>query len=220
MLVLSHLKNLKTLPQHSGMWEAGEAAVISHFSYSSIWLPTATDCSSEIPVQPYLMDRPWLQRSDRVTFLVSTFALSFVCFETRMPRQTGAELLHPSPVSPPGSPCFWGTRAENVLSKLTSILNQRSLRWNKILHRVLFEKAVLVLCHWSETVGRASLQILFWSCLKTCCLNSVSWRTPILNKSSRPKQMEPKLKFHCDRPPELASANLHISEATEGNLKL
>lgn len=95
---------------------------------------------------------------------------------------------------------------------------QRSLRQNKILHRVLFEKAVLVLCHWSETVGRASLQILFWSCLRTCCLNSVSWRTPILNKSLKPKQMEPKLKFHCDRPPELASANLHISEATEGNL--
>ena len=32
--------------------------------------------------------------------------------------------------------------------------------------------------------------------------------------------MEPKQKFHCDRPSELASANLYISEATEETFKL
>lgn len=42
----------------------------------------------------------------------------------------------------------------------------------------------------------------------------------MLNKSLKAKQMEPKQKFHCDRPSELVSANLYISEATEKTFKL
>lgn len=42
----------------------------------------------------------------------------------------------------------------------------------------------------------------------------------MLNKSLKAKQVEPKQKFHCDRLPELASANLYISEATEETFKL
>lgn len=42
----------------------------------------------------------------------------------------------------------------------------------------------------------------------------------MLNKSLKAKQMEPKQKFHCDRPSELASANSYVSEATEETFKL